>query len=449
MLIWIIALVLILGASALIARLVAVGLLPEVTDAFVNGDEVSALVLGAVTIAMMLIVFMALVVGPLSYHGDIRQRIARSKPVTAWRQRQLRSNATTSPEPVLGVKLANVHWSDPDTAPHFSGASGGNAYQREDIAHCDNRQNDTLCFDQRPDHRCGFYAVTTGPALLAELTATPEQQAVERYDWRDALEPFEPTTHVVTVALHGEVMVYNPALRAQRQTVTGIDLPATCGAADCHGSVDAVAAVGYPLGLCAPHASSPELVASSLPLDEFARRFDIALRPTTPTGQPVPRPDHTQLAPVPQPSVDEQEQSLHTPVEHRGERVEGWLSGSFDLERGQFVAGPHRLTVDTHVDEPITAAREAGPPSPGEALARLRLGGEVVVRRGSVSSQDVQIWDLYLPATCQHADCDQRGELVDRDGSLAVTRCLAHAGPAARPAEQHSADHGMAIQLTA
>lgn len=447
MLLWILGVLVLLGASALLARFVAVEMVPAVVDAFAQGEAVSVLLLSLVTMAMALIVVTALVAAPLTHSAELRQRVLGTEPPNEALRRQLRRNATASPRPVRGVKLANVHWHAPEQEPEFSGASGGSPYQREDIACCGHRPVDALCVDQ-DTHRCGFYALPTGNALLAELTGLSEAEAVDAYDWRDVLEPFGETAHLLTVALHGEVITYDTAARGQCQTVTAVDLPAACSRAHCDEPVDAVAAVGWPLGLCALHASSPEVADHTLALTEFARRFDIALRPTTPIGQPTSlREGHRLHAPA-SPALAEQP-AADTPVEHRQERVEGWLAGSFDVDRGQLVTDSHRLDAHTRAAEPVTAARDGLSPPSGLALARVRLGGEVVVRRRSVSSRDVQLWDLYLPEHCQLANCQDAAELVDRDGSLAIARCRTHASESARPASHYGADHGVEIKLGA
>lgn len=449
MLLWMLGLLLLLAASALLASFVVGEMVPMVVEVFMNGDDLAALLLATATIAMALIAVMGGVVGPLTHRGELRRRLMESKLATTWRSRRLRRQAVTSPEPVMAVKLANVHWDDPDAEPEFSGASAGRVYRREAIAHCGSQPTDALCVDQQSHHRCGFYALANGNALLAELTGLSEAQAVEAYDWRDVLEACDDTTHVVTVALHGEVMTYDTGVRGQRQTVTGIDVPAACHRERCAEPVDAVAAVGYPLVLCARHASSPELAERTLSLDEFARRFDLALRPTTATGRPASHPSHHGPSTlVPTPAIA-QEPTVDTPVDHSEERVEGWLTGSFDLDGGRLVTDTHQLSADTRTGEPVTAARDVLPPPPGQALARVRLGGEVVVRRKSVTSRDVQIWDLYLPRRCQDANCQHAAQLVDRDASLAVARCRWHASASARPATQLGADHGMAIRLGA
>lgn len=447
MLLWILGLLVLLGASALLARFVAVAMVPAVVDAFAQGEAISVLLLSLATMALALIVVTALVAAPLTHSAELRQRVLGTEPPSEALRRRLRRDATASPRPVTGVKLAHVHWTAPDQEPEFSGASGHTRYQREDVAHCGHRPVDALCVDQ-DTHRCGFYALPTGNALLAELTGLSEAEAVDAYDWRDVLERFDETAHLVTVALHGEVITYDTAARGQRQTVTAVDLPADCSRAHCDEPVDAVAAVGAPLGLCALHASSPEVADRALSLTEFARRFDIALRPTTPTGQPTSPPDgrrpHAPASPaVAEPATDD------TPVEHRRERVEGWLAGSFDVDRGQLVTDRHRLDAHTHAAEPVTAARDTLSPPSGLALARVRLGGEVMIRRDSVSSRDVQVWDLYLPEHCQLAGCHDAAELVDRDGPLAVARCRTHASESARPAAQYGADHGVEIRLGA
>lgn len=446
MLLWILGLLVLLGASALLARFVTAEMVPAVVDAFASGEAISVLLLSLATMAMALIVVTALVAAPLTQSAELRHRVLGTEPPSEALRRRLRRNAVASPHPVVGVKLANVHWNAPGEAPWFSGASGGSPYQREDVAHCGHRPVEALCVDQ-DTHRCGFYALPHGNALLAELTGLSEAEAVEAYDWRDALEPFGEATHLVTVALHGEVITYDTAVRGQRQTVTAVDLPAACSRAHCDEPVNAVAAVGRPLGLCALHAASPELADRTLPITEFARRFGLALRPTTPTGQPAPPPGgHRPHPATASPALAEQP-TADTPVEHRQERVEGWLAGSFDVDRGQLVTDSHRLDAHTRAAEPVTAARDALSPPSGLTLARVRLGGEVVVRRDSVSSRDVQIWDLYLPERCQLAGCHDAAELVDRDGSLAVARCRAHASGSARPAAQYGADHGVEIRL--
>lgn len=447
MLLWILGLLLVLAASALLGSFVTVEMIPEAVEAFANGEAGSVLLLSLVIMALVAIIVVGVTAGPVTQHAELRRRLRDSPLAIALNRRRLRRNAATAPEPVVGVKLANVHWHDTRAEPEFSGASAGNPYQRDDLAYCGHQPTDRLCVDQHADHRCGFYALPTGTALLAELTGLSEAQAVDAYDWCDVLEPFHETTHVVTVALHGEVMTYDAAVRGQRQTVIAIDLPATCSRQHCDGPVDAVAAVGYPLGLCALHAASPELAERTLPIDEFAWRFDIALHPTTPTGHPAPRPDHQRRNEWVATAALAEAPSADMPVEHRDDRVEGWLTGSFDIERGQLITDGHRLSADTHANEPVVATREALAPPSGQALARVRLGGEVVVRRASVSSRDVQVWDLYLPARCQHAACHQAGDLVDRDGALAVTRCRSHASRSARPPAQYGADHGVAIQL--
>lgn len=444
MLLWILALLLVLAASGLLAGFVTLEMIPQIAEAFGDGEAVSVMLSSFAALAIALIALVGVLAVPMMLYSELRRRLAESKLVAAWHERRLRQNAVTSAEPVTGVKLANVHWHATDQEPAFSGASGGSAYRRDDTAQCEHSPTDRLCVDQHTRHRCGFYALPTGNELLAELTGLSQAQAVESYDWRDALEPFDETTHVVTVALHGEVMAYDAGVRGQRQTVTAIDLPAVCTRDHCEGPVDAVAALGSPGALCALHAASPDLAGRTLSLEEFARRFDIALRPTTPTGRPAPRAegqrDASGAGGAEGPSAD-------TPVEHRSERIEGWLAGSFDVERGHLITETHLLSAGTRAADPVTAARHAPTPPPGQALARVRLGGEVVVRRQSISSHDVQVWDLYLPDQCQHAGCHQPAELVDRDGSLAVTRCRSHASPLARPAAQYGADHGMAIQL--
>lgn len=445
MILWILALLLVLAASGLLAGFVTLEMIPQITDAFADGEAVSVMLSSFAALAIALIAVVGVLAVPMTLYSELRRRLADSKLATAWHERRLRQNAATSAEPVTGVKLANVHWHAPDEEPAFSGASGGSAYRRDDTAQCEHQPADTLCVEQHPRHRCGFYALPTGNALLAELTGLSQAQAVESYDWRDALEPFDETTHVVTVALHGEIMAYDAGVRGQCQTVTAIDLPAVCTRERCEGPVDAVAALGSPVALCALHAASPDLAGRTLPLEEFARRFDIALRPTTPSGRPAPRAEPARRD-TPITAVAESPRA-DTPVEHSSERMEGWLAGSFDVERGHLITETHLLSADTRATDPVTATREAPTPPPGQALARVRLGGEVVVRRQSVSSRDVQVWDLYLPDDCQHAGCHQPAELVDRDGSLAVTRCHSHASPLARPAAQYGADHGMAIQL--
>lgn len=445
MILWILALLLVLAASGLLAGFVTLEMLPQIVEAFGDGEAVSVMLLSFAALAIALIAAVGVLAVPVTLYSELRRRLAASKFAMARHERRLRQRAATTAEPVTGVKLANVHWHAADEEPAFSGASGGSTYRRDDTAQCEHKPSGTLCVDQHTSHRCGFYALPTGNALLAQLTGLSQAQAVDSYDWRDALEPFEETTHVVTVALHGEVMAYDAGLRGQRQTVTAIDLPAVCSRERCEGPVDAVAALGSPVALCALHAASPDLAGRTLPLGEFARRFHIALRPTTPTGRPVPRAEPSRgdtpvIALAESPSAD-------TPVEHSSERIEGWLAGSFDIERGHLITETHQLSADTRPTDPVTATREAPTPPPGQALARVRLGGEVVVRRQTVSSRDVQVWDLYLPDDCQHAGCHEPAELVDRDGSLAVTRCRSHASPLARPAAQYGADHGMAIQL--
>lgn len=350
----------------------------------------------------------------------------------------------------MGVKLADVRWDDPAAEPHFAGVSAGTAYHREDAARCGGRVVERLCLDQAADHRCGFYALPDGEALLAELTGACRAEVDEAHGWRGVLDACEPTTHVVTVALHGEVVAYDTAVRGQRQTIAAIQVPPACARAGCDEPVDAVAAVGHPLGLCAGHAASPDVADRTVSTGEFARRFDIALWPTGVTGRPAPpRELHRtgSAAATSTVATTADAGAAPAPVEHRDERVEGWLAGSFDVERGQLLTGPHQLAVDTRAHEPVHATRAAFAPASGDALARVRLGGSVVIRHESVASHDVQIWDLYLPGRCQHRGCRHAAELVDRDGPLAVTRCGAHASEAARPPAQQGAEHGVAIRL--
>lgn len=452
MLLWILGLLLVLAPSAVFAGFVVVEVVPEVVGALVDGDELVALLLAPAIVAMAVIAVtpvVAVLGALLTRDVELRRRLVESQLATALWRWHLRLEAVSCSEPVVGVKLANVHWQDADAPPEFSGAGGGNPYGGDDIARCGNGVVDRLCVSQHRDHRCGFYALPTGNALLAELTGLAEAQAVEAYDWRDVLEPFDDTTHVVTVALHGEVVTYDAAMRGQRQTVTAIDLPATCARQRCDAPVEVVAAVGYPLGLCGRHGASRELACRTLPLAEFAQRFGMELRPTSPTGRPAPHcHGHRRHAREAAPAVD-QELPAAMPVEHRDERVEGWLAGSFDLELGQLVTDSHRPEAETHAHEPVTAARETPVPASRQALARVRLGGEVVVRRTSLSSRHVEVWDVYLPERCQHSGCRRASQLVDRDGSLAVTRCRPHASETARPATQLGAEHGMAIRLAA
>lgn len=443
MLLWILAVAIVLAAAAVLGYLVATMMVPEVAQAFVNGDETAALLMSAVTVALVAIAVLAVAAGLRGHHEAVRARLATSPLVGRWRRRRLRSQALASADPVLGVKLGEVRWDDPAAEPRFAGASGGNPYARADVAHCGGQLATTLCVDQHADHRCGFYAVPSRAELLAELTG---QRAPDPAEWSRALASVDTATHVLTVALHGEVISYDHALRGQRQTVTAIDVPARCTQEWCGAPLAAVAALGHPVALCALHASSPELAAHTLPVAEFERRFDVALRPTTETGESVDRSD-LRRRPTGTPVAEPDAPAPGTPVDHRAERVEGWIAGSYDLEHGQLVTDDHRLDVDVRTDVPVTARRAAPALQPGQALARVRLGGEVTVRRDSVASRDVQMWDLYLPAQCQRAGCDEPAELVDADGSRAVARCRAHASEQARPAEQHSAAHGVAVQL--
>lgn len=64
---------------------------------------------------------------------------------------------------------------------------------------------------------------------------------------------------MVHVAMHGNVICYERAIRSEGQTVIAIDVPAACAQESCEEPVVAVAAVGWPLGLCTAHADEPDM----------------------------------------------------------------------------------------------------------------------------------------------------------------------------------------------
>lgn len=460
MLVPLLAVVLVVVPSLLLAGFVVAEMVPEVVDLLAVGDTLSAALTGAAAVALALIVATGGVVAPLLHIPQLRrwlpQPVSAAAPGPAaapragepGRDRRLRRTAVTSSEPIMGVKLADVRWDDPAAEPRFAGTRAGTAYDREDVARCGGRVVERLCLDQAADHRCGFYALPDGEALLAELTGAARAEVDEARGWPGVLDACEPTTYVVSVALHGDVIAYDAAVRGQRQTITAIRMPPACARAGCDEAVDAVAAVGRPLGLCTRHATSPDVADRTVSTSEFARRFDIALWPTAVMGRPAPPqpPRASSAAPRSTVTTMADDPAASAPVEHREERVEGWLVGRLDAD-GRLLTEAHQLTAETWAREPVVATRAACAPAPGQALARVRLGGSVVVRHESVASHDVQIWDLYLPDRCQLDGCQHAAELIDRDGSLAVTRCGAHASEAARPPAEQGAEHGMAIRL--